>query len=475
MRQQRLIKQLTIGCLLSALAQVSANAASTVSKPAPGDFTPDKTTVFTPVFTKYIDTCKDELGFDEIPAFACTEINYRPSAQDGTLANGFVSHRVINDDVDAVFACTAVSAEKLTARTAQMIIHNRANGKTCFLQMANQGTSDNPVIDISQPVSPTEGSAFLTWDTPNSTAQNRCTDCHSAGPYIASSPIVFAMAQFGLINDGHDVMRTSYSAVGSIADVLNSNAEQSLQSKNCGSACHLLGGRSRISGPKVVLPLWTTGNPQIYLVPSINTAIDELTHPDDPASNRYGMNLQEHMPPTDAYSDYRWINRDRPGSDGDYERLSDVKREFPQFYCSNPQALQAREIDRSEIISTEDFPDLINTFNLYDGLICLNADQPAGTCANYETRYRCGSKWTAWKSADRPNASGDYERRSSDICANASRIQARFTAGNGTKSSPIEGPRDRLLRFNTDGLICRHKDQPEGESCHNYAVRFICP
>ena len=72
MKQSCLFTQLAIaGYLMSVLPVTAVNAAGTVaSKSGPGDFGTDKTTVFVPAFTKYIDTCKDELGFDEIPAFA---------------------------------------------------------------------------------------------------------------------------------------------------------------------------------------------------------------------------------------------------------------------------------------------------------------------------------------------------------------------------------------------------------------------
>jgi hypothetical protein len=75
---------------------------------------------------------------------------------------------------------------------------------------------------------------------------------------------------------------------------------------------------------------------------------------------------------------------------------------------------------------------------------------------------------------DTPGSTGDYERRSSfpDLCANPTEIQARFTDNSGIRRV-ANGPRDRLT-FDLNGLVCVNAEQPDGQSCHDYTLRYIC-
>src|SRR6185369_3846076 len=55
---------------------------------------------------------------------------------------------------------------------------------------------------------PTDHNIFINrpepFPNPNDTDSVRCVGCHVEGPYIASANIVPYLAQFGLLNNGHD-------------------------------------------------------------------------------------------------------------------------------------------------------------------------------------------------------------------------------------------------------------------------------
>ncbi|HEX2583909.1 MAG TPA: hypothetical protein VHL14_02165, partial [Steroidobacteraceae bacterium] len=136
--------------------------------------------------------------------------------------------------------------------------------------------------------------------------------------------------------------------------------------------------------------------------------------------------------------------------------------------------LSAHVIDSDEIINTNDAPDILNRFNLQDGLVCLNKDQPGGLCQNYQTRYLCNGRWTAWQDNDDPSYSGDWEQRNGfkNLCASPAGIQARYKTG--SKWIIFNGPPDRLVEFDNKGLVCHNADQNNFQ-CSNYVVRFECP
>jgi hypothetical protein len=131
-------------------------------------------------------------------------------------------------------------------------------------------------------------------------------------------------------------------------------------------------------------------------------------------------------------------------------------------------------VDDPEIFQTDDFPDVINRFNLQDGLVCLNSEQNGGTCHDYQVRYQCDGHWMAWQDNDDPGYSGDWETRNGfkNLCASPTGIQARYKIGKVYHYA--NGPRDRLYQYDKNGLVCLNQDQSNGQ-CHDYSVRFICP
>jgi hypothetical protein len=209
-------------------------------------------------------------------------------------------------------------------------------------------------------------------------------------------------------------------------------------------------------------------------MPSINHVIDEVV-------------ATGAMPPDDRYSDYRWMNHETPSGTGEWELLKDEENEFRSLYasCQSPTILQAHVVDSSDVFSTGDgIPDKLHTFNLKDGLECRNSEQKDGQCNDYQLRYMCNGKWTAWINNDSPQNNGDYERRTDpayrSLCSSPTEMQALTTVA-VTIPNPrnvariITAPNDRLAAFDPSyGLACVNEDQPDGQ-CSDYVVRFVCP
>jgi hypothetical protein len=307
----------------------------------------------------------------------------------------------------------------------------------------------------------------------------RCVGCHVAGPYVASGSIAPFLQRFGLMNDGHDTFATRYYAVNSPLMAPGQSAFMKwnafIQSNNsttgtaaCAAGCHSIGTNST-AGEIIDAAGQTSADllsfPVIESLQDNIAGIGPLMPPNNPVNPLFGKAF-----------DYLWVNMNSPmnNHDGEFEELSDLKNLYPKFWCSNPVSLTAHVIDSDEPISTNAVPDKLNRFNLQDGLVCLNADQPSGRCQNYQTRYMCNGRFTAFQDLDSPGGSGDWEQRRSfaGLCASPTWIQARYKSGSTWVY--VNGPADRLAQFDNKGLVCYNHDQDNGR-CSNYIVRFECP
>ena len=443
-------------------------------------------------FEDYVASCKAGAEIDAIPQLDCNDINFRnPNGNpDFSKSTDYVAHTKVTSVVDAVFACRWVHANEgmtiqgfinegdIVAASGEMIVHNKVSGKTCFFKMRPANTTQ-PIdgatanqyerIATTKPSSPTDADGFKYWDTPDNVLAEACTQCHAAGPWIASPQIVGALARFGLINDGHDTLNQRYSAIGSNGSKLNQYAQDSVtvgatQFNNCSARCHVKAGAGLRSDD-----INTTGSSTatgFIIIPSITRVINDV-------------NMGGAMPPNSPHSDYRWVNMDTPGgAGGDWERLKDLNANRPQFACLNGvKEVQMQAVDSGRVISSADFPDVLRAFNLLDGLVCKNADQKDGhTCADYQTRYHCGSgAWTKWRNLSTPSSDGDDESRANfpSMCSNPWEIKAQVVV-NGKVKYFGYGPPDRMQEFNTTvGVACRNSVQPSGQ-CQDYTVRYIC-
>lgn len=424
--------------------------------------------------TKYAAACESELGFDasQVPALI--------NCNDGlafNAANDKVGRAQVNLYVDLVFACRRVSANGAFATSIELLIHNRSSGSTCFFAakdpLNNPPGGPDPLISTGL-LPPTSPYADLTWMT-NPNHLGTCVGCHVAGPYIASPSIAPALAQFGLINDGHDTSATRYHSVGSVPATQPSGIptvqnpfvdwdsivfRNNVTAENtCANGCHSIGINSKAKA--IVSADGTT------LIPSLqDDRIDIDNSGVMPANNPTNTNID---------NSYNWVNMNSPlGTRGDFETLSGLQHFYQNLSCANPVSVEAHVVGSDERIRTDEIPDKLNRFNLQDGLVCLNTDQPNGKkCHDYQTRYMCNGRFTSFQNLDDPSYSGDWEPRNSfkGLCANPTWMQARYQ-WNGVWVY-VNAPADRLAEFDNNGLVCHNADQNNGQ-CSNYVVRFNC-
>ena len=465
----------------------------------------------------YVTRCQNELGFTaaEVKPLNC---NTGPNFAFGgrTQVNDFVVHARVNANVDMVAACRwgdgTFDGENSTKFVqAEMIMHNRVNGATCFFAAKDSGSDPRkPVSNVL--VSPTNFSGIHPnandfWLTPtqlnskllysNASSdpdfkeQLQCVRCHSQGPYIASERIAPMLANMGLLNDGHHTNSdfaapNHYYVVGSNAHTdPNSGAHpfknwNNLIARNnldptlaCSTGCH---ARAKINPEPGFTPIGDLTPPNdrnTVVLPSISTDILQL----DSCC----------MPPDNEDAAWRWVNIDQPGSDAAEVETFTASKKIPiTGYCGIPGWLEASAVETNTTFSTLAvgfMPNKLRAFNLRDGLTCLNADQPGGArCYDHSVSYRCpgpNDKWTPYYNKD-TNISddGDHEERSRAIadatafCGGKAPVAMRAQASVNGTMVPANAPVDRLAQFSRSGLVCRNSDQGSGQSCSNYVVRY---
>ncbi|MES1191385.1 MAG: PKD domain-containing protein [Steroidobacter sp.] len=507
----------------------------------------------------YVQNCENELHFNagDVPAMSCND-GVRFSGTDtpfSTLINDFLIYKRINDTVDLAVACRwgdAHLAPLTKAASIEMIIHNRQNGSTCFFAAKDT----NPDVTLLQRVStnivsptnfsnvhpnandfwlqpagvdsrqlPNDHNVFVnrpeTFPSDSDNDSVRCVGCHVEGPYVASADIAPFLAQYGLLNNGHDTIANMnaanhYHAVSSSDSGHPTNGTSAFRAwdsfiynnmiedatgkpvTDCSGACHSI-GRNSTTGDVFTIPGGVT-----RLLPSLIFDINFFE------SQGIGM------PPFDSLSDYQWTNLDTPfnstpATGVESESFADAMNHTAnsivpvlftgqdstgQVYNPNcpqpgpnnvPGALEAHVVGiPGDYAFTTDtmslIPDRLRTFNLKEGLVCVNSDQePGHSCHEYSIRYLCSvsnvdhtaATWSGWYNMDSVGNDGDYENRWKDqnICGGATPIgiQARVLAGGSALD--IMGPNDRLARFSPYGLTCNAADQVDGQ-CSNYVVRY---
>ncbi|KAF4083043.1 hypothetical protein AMELA_G00135510 [Ameiurus melas] len=82
-----------------------------------------------------------------------------------------------------------------------------------------------------------------------------------------------------------------------------------------------------------------------------------------------------------------WFDRDDERGSGDWEKLSELHKAFPERLCSNPLDIEAETVDGVPANMTGD---VFSKFDKNYGLVCLNKEQQGGICRNYHIRFLCG-------------------------------------------------------------------------------------
>lgn len=440
----------------------------------------------------YVTSCKQQLAFTDADVAA---INKKLNCNKGYLfATGpspvmdSVGYARVTDSVDLAFACRWLNNGFGVPKTPpfteavsiELMLHNRKNGNTCFFQARPKANGPStsivsPTVAAAAPPDSLEGNF---WNTPIELNRDiPCTNCHVAGPYIATPRIAPFLARFGLLNNGHDTFGLTrnaqgnivgrYHVVGTTFNHFNSMLVTNNGSDTCAGKCHNIGYGSTKDD--------VLAGSGLTLLPAIKNVIDvQGTGPIDISIETSGV-----MPPLTDSSDYRWINRDTAADGIESENFTDARHEFPILEnCGLPRKIEAHAVGTDAVFTPEALaamPDKFRSFNLREGLICNSSDQTGGRiCSNYRINYQCDGVWQSiWIDADNPTSGGQEIEGSSSACPAGQQptaMKAQTQVGRVVYTAVA--PNDKLAQFNANGLICRNADQPNGASCSNYVVRF---
>jgi len=493
-------------------------------------------------FATYVSTCKTQLGFTDAQMAAiassldCNQATiFAPNPGFGAV-NDFMGYARLNDTVDLAFACrwldnrtanrfnpsNPFTAPFIQAASVELMIHNRSNGNTCYFQAREKlisgpdGTMQSgvPVILVSPTVAaaaaPNTPAANF-WVTPAELDSSLpCVDCHDAGPYIATPRIAPVLSRFGLLNNRHDTkgltlnaqgqLVGNYHAVGTTFNHFNNIIAANLSTSTCAGACHNIAYNSTA---EAVFHNVIGSDVANILIPSITGVFDSA----GTGNTDISVITSGAMPPYNFDSAYRWINLDTPGNGVETENFADAMAAtntpvpyflptITNFNCpfpSVPRGFEAHAVGidaANAFIATPGFSqnfgitETLKSFNLKDGLVCLNSDQdPFVTCRDFDVSYLCtNGSWTQFFNHTVNSGGGDdHEERSTvntqvvAACGNTQPVGIRaryFISGRGGPIPQIVvGPNDRLARLSQYGLTCNNSDQPDGQ-CSNYVVRY---
>lgn len=197
----------------------------------------------------------------------------------------------------------------------------------------------------------------------------------------------------------------------------------------------------------------------------------------DPAIWNFGS--ANELPVLSQVSNYPWVNVDRPNSgQGDYESISAIKENYPEYACDTPIDFQVKE-KRSGYVFSAITPEKFDFFNAKQGLQCTAGSQADGRCDNYEVSYLCdmraaggSSYWTNWASNSNPlGGASDSELVSNGVCSGGltSGIRARVI----NSSSEYFGAPQKPSKFTVGyGFGCNNSDNTGG--CKDYESRMVC-
>ena len=152
----------------------------------------------------------------------------------------------------------------------------------------------------------------------------------------------------------------------------------------------------------------------------------------------------------------------------------------------------------------------VTTCDLVRGLRCDNAKQVNGNkCRDYEIRVFCDCSkrtptpapsvkptgkptasrkpttsesscgWTAWMNGHSPNSVGELEeltnlRKAFTFCDTADITAVECRDAKSQISSSDAGQTDVICDLKYSGLVCRNDQQPSGQPCADYEIRFLC-
>ncbi|XP_051792632.1 uncharacterized protein si:dkey-205h13.2 isoform X1 [Acanthochromis polyacanthus] len=82
-----------------------------------------------------------------------------------------------------------------------------------------------------------------------------------------------------------------------------------------------------------------------------------------------------------------WFDRDNPSGKGDWETLSDLRKENPGMICDKPLNIEAQTLSG---LSVGAAGDKIFRYDVVSGFVCVNNQQPGmRMCNDYRVRFYC--------------------------------------------------------------------------------------
>ncbi|XP_013401812.1 cartilage intermediate layer protein 1-like [Lingula anatina] len=122
-----------------------------------------------------------------------------------------------------------------------------------------------------------------------------------------------------------------------------------------------------------------------------------------------------------------------------------------------------------------------------NGLVCTTSVN-GKYCKDYQVQFKCPSictcsscscaMWTSWLDRDNPSGNGDYEHVGTtghNPCSNKEPIDIQCRVRVTKKPWDQTGQRIRVKCTPSEGFACVNSDQPPGQNCYDYEVRFLCP
>uniref|UniRef100_T1JAC2 Hemocytin n=1 Tax=Strigamia maritima TaxID=126957 RepID=T1JAC2_STRMM len=192
-----------------------------------------------------------------------------------------------------------------------------------------------------------------------------------------------------------------------------------------------------------------------------------------------------------------WINENAADKFGDSELVKDIRMKFE--FCENPIKIECRVAENNVYVyQTNEGA----SCELEKGLQCKNnvgvKTKESQPCSDYEIRFYCPCEnyttspelvlllpapceqgFTDWFNGHQPDEAGEREQLS-DIrqmgnlfCANeyVTSLQCRESR---TKTPHYQSENIDLVCSLQQGFYCENENQPEGEDCEDFEVRYFC-
>ncbi|XP_041800879.1 uncharacterized protein si:dkey-205h13.2 [Chelmon rostratus] len=176
----------------------------------------------------------------------------------------------------------------------------------------------------------------------------------------------------------------------------------------------------------------------------------------------------------------QWLNSDNPSEEGDVESIPRLLRTYPGQVCRNPISIEAKTTGG---ISAQHTGDIFLSYDATFGFACINKKQACKKCEDYQVILTCPSDFcqgcrTRWFNMDNPTKRGDYETLlrlkmlyPSQVCSQPVAIEAMTVS-----DVPAHETGDVFQVYDASrGFACVNAEQPGGNLCQDYKVRFTCP